>query len=583
MVNDRKRTQKQLNGSGSDRYTTEMGPTVVSKASVTQERSIDEFLSTAELADTDFTTERNRSVRIISHPNSAAQNPYLLSADEEKKVNELHQDNMDKLTVPRRPQWTNDMTAHELDRLEKEAFLDWRRGLAYLQEDKDLLMTPFERNIEMWRQLWRVVERSDLVVQIVDARNPLLFRSEDLVSYVTEVDSRKRNLLLINKSDLMTPEQRKSWADYFNDNGIQFAFFSAKSSLIEQEQQDEEEDDDDSEKDNADAEVEKDHSLLNNTNVLSVDQLEKLFLTAAPNEPLYNPEEGQLQIGLVGYPNVGKSSTINALVGAKKVSVSSTPGKTKHFQTIRLTDRVMLCDCPGLVFPNFATTKGELVCNGILPIDELREYTGPVELVTNRIPKFYLEALYGISIPTKPISEGGSGIPTAEELLTSYARARGYMRTGKGAPDESRAARYVLKDYVNAKLLYCHPPPTITDGQAFNSQLYNLKLLPESRQQQILSAIKSVRGVESLREEDIDTLDLSVELEKLKFSQHDPNAKALATDDMVSPESALIDNEFFASATGRERVLQPFHKKAVAGGSSKKHFKKNKKKLMALS
>ena len=37
-------------------------------------------------------------------------------------------------------------------------------------------------------------------------------------------------------------------------------------------------------------------------------------------------------IGLVGYPNVGKSSTINALVGAKCVAVGSTPGKTKHFQ-----------------------------------------------------------------------------------------------------------------------------------------------------------------------------------------------------------------------------------------------------------
>lgn len=37
-------------------------------------------------------------------------------------------------------------------------------------------------------------------------------------------------------------------------------------------------------------------------------------------------------VGLVGYPNVGKSSTINTLLADKKVSVSSTPGKTKHFQ-----------------------------------------------------------------------------------------------------------------------------------------------------------------------------------------------------------------------------------------------------------
>src|ERR1700749_1170207 len=85
-------------------------------------------------------------------------------------------------------------------------------------------------------------------------------------------------------------------------------------------------------------------------------------------------------VGLVGYPNVGKSSTINSLVGAKKVSVSATPGKTKHFQTIHLTKDLIICDCPGLVFPQFATTKADLVCDGVLPIDQLREYTGPITL-----------------------------------------------------------------------------------------------------------------------------------------------------------------------------------------------------------
>lgn len=129
----------------------------------------------------------------------------------------------------------------------------------------------------------------------------------------------------------------------------------------------------------------------------------------------------KLVVGLVGYPNVGKSSTINSLIGEKKVSVSSTPGKTKHFQTIQLSPTLVLCDCPGLVFPQFATTRADLVCDGVLPIDQLREHTGPTSLVVKRIPKEVIEAIYGLSIRTKSVEEGGDGKITAEDLLITYA------------------------------------------------------------------------------------------------------------------------------------------------------------------
>lgn len=154
-------------------------------------------------------------------------NPFLLNADEEKSAVKRHRENTRQLTVPRRPTWDSTTTPAELDRAEKDSFLQWRRGLAQLEESKDLLMTPFERNLEVWRQLWRVIERSDLVVQIVDARNPMLFRCEDLERYVKEVGPQKRNLLLVNKADMMTLEQRLAWADYFEKERIRYRFFSA--------------------------------------------------------------------------------------------------------------------------------------------------------------------------------------------------------------------------------------------------------------------------------------------------------------------------------------------------------------------
>ncbi|KAF8078794.1 hypothetical protein FPV67DRAFT_1466520 [Lyophyllum atratum] len=504
--------------------------------SVTQERDLDEFLNTAQLAGTEFTAER-RNVKIIQQSANTGQNPYLLTEQEEKNALKKHSDNKQRLRVPRRPPWTKSMTIAELDKQEKTAFLDWRRGLAQLQEEDNLLLTPFERNLEVWRQLWRVLERSHLVVQIVDARNPLRFRCEDLESYVRDVEGpegemgsgegKRKSLLLINKADLLTAKQRCLWADYFDSEGIQYAFFSAaNAAALQQARRDalaaaqeqaglatEDEDvevyqDDvndvaegvpsgDSQSDSGDEMTDSSSESVHEdayfsaeedtpdgqdprARVRSVIELEEWFEKMAPDLSEFSDALGKppskLTVGLVGYPNVGKSSTINSLLGEKKVSVSSTPGKTKHFQTIHLSDSIVLCDCPGLVFPQFATTKADLVCDGVLPIDQLREYTGPTTLVVQRIPKDVLEAIYGLSIKVSGIEEGGDGKITAENFLIPYAIARGYTRASYGNPDEARSARYILKDYVNGKLLFCHPPPGISEDM-FNQPTHDGAIL----------------------------------------------------------------------------------------------------------
>lgn len=88
-------------------------------------------------------------------------------------------------------------------------------------------LTPFEKNLEVWKQLWRVLERSQIVVQILDARNPLLFRSKDMEAYVKELSESKTLLLVINKADYLTPYARRMWADYFTRHQIDFVFWSA--------------------------------------------------------------------------------------------------------------------------------------------------------------------------------------------------------------------------------------------------------------------------------------------------------------------------------------------------------------------
>ena len=57
-------------------------------------------------------------------------------------------------------------------------------------------------------------------------------------------------------------------------------------------------------------------------------------------------------------------------------------------QTLYVSDDVILCDCPGLVFPNFVNTKADMICNGILPIDQMRDHIPPVSMVTTRCNYF---------------------------------------------------------------------------------------------------------------------------------------------------------------------------------------------------
>lgn len=274
--------------------------------SVTEQAALDEFLSTAELAGTDFTAEKMNNVKII---HTDQKNPYLLSAAEERAAVGKQKEHKNRLTVPRRPQWNSTTTPEQLDRMERDSLLEWRRGLAELQENNDLLMTPFERNLEVWRQLWRVIERSDLVVQIVDARNPLLFRSDDLEKYVKHVDFRKENLLLVNKADMLTLEQRQTWADYFEAAGISYKFFSASlakemNDARDLEEDVESEDDEDfpptkatgstlpvkakdfdlsdEEEEDSDKDVDSDVEE-ESTRILTVDELEALFLEHAPD------------------------------------------------------------------------------------------------------------------------------------------------------------------------------------------------------------------------------------------------------------------------------------------------------------
>ncbi|KAF2979182.1 hypothetical protein EK904_004206 [Melospiza melodia maxima] len=588
----------------------------------------------------------------------------LLSAQEAQRVRQLQQENQEFLRIPRRPHWDRTTSAEDLKQAERESFLEWRRQLAHLEEEKKLILTPFERNLEFWRQLWRVIERSDIVVQIVDARNPLLFRCQDLESYVKEVSNDKENMILINKADLLSEEQRAAWAQFFEKEGVKVVFWSAlaecerlcgeskelgseggvehpsgsedgassqeddsraqgsaerastgstwqsatqalgsddnSSDEYEDCEDDEEEDWQTCSEDEAgdsinavgpqrmesrtdDAAVqhrvqEQNRNVRNFSHLVQRDELLEIFKTMH-NGP--RVKDGEVNVGLVGYPNVGKSSTINTILGNKKVSVSATPGRTKHFQTLYVEPGLCLCDCPGLVMPSFVSTKAEMICSGILPIDQMRDHVPPVSLISfawglvtwarslcdlqlhksfpslayvcQHIPRNILEATYGINIIRPREDEDPDRKPTAEELLTAYGYMRGFM-TSHGQPDQPRSARYVLKDYVNGKLLYCHPPPGI-DPNDFQHQHQRC---PDSTTVQATGQVKPEKNTKAKQIENV--------VDKTFF--HQENVRAL----MKGVRAAMG----YRPGSGLVPAAAPSPANAV-GKPWKKHGNRNKK------
>ncbi|XP_030029363.2 LOW QUALITY PROTEIN: large subunit GTPase 1 homolog [Manduca sexta] len=497
--------------------------------SVTAESSLQEFLSTAELAQKEFTAEKMNL-------------KYVKSVPMEVPVVTSQPDFDEPLTVPRRPQWTPGISTEEQLIRERDAFLDWRRNLNELQAKLGAALTPYERNLELWKQLWRTLEKSDVVLILLDARNPLLFRCADLEQYASE--QKCKSILLLNKADLTSEHERKSWAEYFTKENVPIMFFSAAKTInerkISEASGDTPDTKDDEEEDSvpSDAESDENIDLESDENALKsteedielfkrqlseidkavsntadrldriqdaldkvvenlrlgrpIDFFESQTLEIEPSvkevvnvsedtEKVQNSHEiydrnkllevlksikvpklknpPRLSVGMIGYPNVGKSSTVNVLMQTKKVSVSSMPGHTRHIQSLILDDDIELLDCPGLVLPAYAVAP-DLLLTAVLPIDQMRAHDAAMARLCQLVGKHVFEEKYGLLLP----QDNAAKELDYKQILTAHAFNRGFM-TAAGQPDQSRSARLLLKDAASGRLRWgqlppgCSPPP----------------------------------------------------------------------------------------------------------------------------
>jgi len=99
-------------------------------------------------------------------------------------------------------------------------------------------------------------------------------------------------------------------------------------------------------------------------------------------------------VGIVGYPNVGKSSIINSLKRGKVVGVSSTPGYTKNMQEIILDKNIKLLDSPGVVFSNDSDKEYNMILHNVIRIEDVKEPIDVVSVILHKVPKDVIKELY---------------------------------------------------------------------------------------------------------------------------------------------------------------------------------------------
>jgi len=350
----------------------------------------------------------------------------------------------------------------------------------------------------IWNELYKVIDSSDVILQVLDARDPLGTRSNYIEEYLKKEKAHKHLVLVLNKVDLVPTWVTQKWVSILS---TEYPTVALHASLK--------------------------HPFGKGALINLLRQFGKLHKDA-----------NQISVGLIGYPNVGKSSVINCLRSKKVCNVAPIAGETKVWQYITLMRKIYLIDSPGVVMGNYGETDEEKVLKGVVRVELVEQPGDYVPTILSKVKKTYMARTYRIP----------ADWTNHLDFLEKLAQKSGKLLKG-GEPDINTIAKMILNDWQRGKIPYFVPPvgcemppknPKVPEEIKKDQDFKDIRVIHEFDPEDMIDAQAELIDAEDMTIEDavIQHPEIKTELDSVK----DENNSSEKVENSAEIVSVKVEN-----------------------------------------